>query len=157
MKKLDLDEYPFKERRSGKDRRARPTSPFSRESFLGTRKSSRRKEDQNKHYFVDLYSPSFMVLLTFTMILSITDAFLTMKLVHQNCEELNPVMDYFLKLGPVPFTLAKCALTTFGLTTLLVLKNYYLWGKFKTVGLLVALPVLYLFLIFYEIALVMAL
>jgi hypothetical protein len=147
-----MDETRFKEKRSGKDRRARPTSPFTIQSLMGSRHHYRREEDARKLFFVDLYSPSSVALLIFTLVLSITDAFLTLMLVGQDIHELNPVMDFFLKLGPFYFIMVKWFLTAFGLTTLLVLKNYYLWqGKVRTMAVLVILPFLYLVLIGYEI------
>ncbi|MGO9312335.1 MAG: DUF5658 family protein [Syntrophobacteraceae bacterium] len=144
------------ERRSGKDRRSRPTSPFTIESLKGSRQHFRRKEDTRKLFFVDLYSPLSVAVLLFTLGLSTTDAFLTLVLVGKNVEELNPVMDFFLKLGPFQFIMAKWLLTAFGLTTLLILKNYYLWhGKVRAAVLLFIFPLLYLVLVGYEILLVM--
>ncbi len=155
MKNPNVNEYPFVERRSGKDRRARQTSPFSKRSLFGSRQHYRRKEDAEKNYFVDLYSPIFMVILVVTLILSVTDAFLTMKLVSEHFQEINPIMDYFIRLGPFPFMLVKCALTSFGLVILLILKNYYLLGgRVKAAVLLVIFPLLYLILIIYEVAMV---
>jgi len=152
MENQKADEHHFEERRSGKDRRARPTSPFSIQSFFGSRRLYRRKEDARKYFFVDLYSPFSVAVLVFTLILSVTDAFLTLRLVGDGVRELNPVMDFFLDLGPFPFILVKWFLTAFGLTTLLVLKNYYLWqGRIKAVVVLAVLPFLYLVLVSYEV------
>lgn len=151
------NEYPFKERRSGKDRRAGQTSPLSLKSLFGRRRNSRRKEDARKFYFVDLYSPVFMVLFLMTMVLSLTDAFLTMKLVTENFQEINPVMDYFLRKGPYAFVVVKWVLTAFGMIVLLVLKNYYVWGKVKTAAFMVVFPFLYLLLITYEVIMVLCL
>ncbi len=143
------------ERRSGKDRRARPTSPFTIRSLRGSRQHFRRKEDTRKLFFVDLYSPLSVAVLMFTLGLSVVDAFLTLVLVGQDAQELNPVMDFFLKLGPFQFILAKWFLTAFGLTTLLILKNYYLWqGRVKAAVLLFIFPFLYLVLVGYEIFIV---
>ena len=66
------------ERRSGKDRRARPTSPFTIRSLVGSRRHYRRKEDARKLFFVDLYSPLSVAVLIFTLVLSVVDAFLTL-------------------------------------------------------------------------------
>ncbi|MEN6440893.1 MAG: DUF5658 family protein [Syntrophobacter sp.] len=151
------NKYPFKERRSGKDRRAGQTSPLSPRSLFGSRKSSRRKEDARRFYFVDLYSPVFMLLLLFTMALSLADAFLTMRLVTENFQEANPVMDYFLRMGPSAFIISKWALTAFGMIVLLVLKNYYVWGRVRTAVLMVVFPFLYLLLITYEVIMVIRL
>ena len=64
-------------------------------------------------------------------------------------------MDFFLKLGPFQFIMAKWFLTAFGLTTLLVLKNYYLWqGRVRAAVVLVIFPFLYLVLVGYEIFIV---
>ncbi len=151
-----MSEWPFEERRSGKDRRTRPTSPFTIQSLVGSRRHYRRKEDARKFYFVDLYSPFSVTLLVFTLILSLVDAFLTLKLVGENIQELNPVMDFFLKLGPMQFIMTKWFMTSFGLITLLVLKNYYIWqGRIRTVVALGIFPFLYLVLVIYEISMIL--
>lgn len=150
--------FAFRERRSGKDRRAGPTSPFSINSLTGSRRASRRKEDAQKHYIVDLYSPVFLAVLVATLLLSLADAFLTLKLVGEGLNELNPVMDYFLRQGPVIFVVVKYGMTALGLLILLIVKNYCLWrGKVKTALFLFVLPVLYLCLITYEVILFLTL
>jgi len=147
-----IDDHQFKERRSGEDRRTCPTSPFTLQSLVGSRRRYRRTEDALKYFFVDIYSPSSVAVLVFTLVLSITDAFLTLRLVGDNIRELNPVMDFFLRLGPFPFIMAKWFLTAFVLTTLLVLKNYYIWqGRIRAVAVLATIPFLYLILVSYEI------
>lgn len=123
-------------------------------SLFGSRRHSRRKEDAQKYFFVDLYSSFSAGVLVFTLILSVVDAFMTLRLVGRNIEELNPVMGFFLKLGPLEFIMAKWFLTALGLFTLLIFQNYYLWkGKVRTAALLAILPILYLGLITYEILL----
>jgi hypothetical protein len=156
MGNLKSDEHQFKERRSGEDRRARPTSPFTIQSLVGSRRRYRRKEDARKYFFVDIYSPVSAAVLICTLVLSIIDAFLTLRLVGDSIRELNPVMDFFLRLGPFPFIMAKWFLTAFGLTTLLVLKNYYIWqDRIRAVAVLAAIPFLYLVLVSYEIFMLM--
>lgn len=146
-----MDEFEFKERRTGKERRSRPTSPFTLQSLVGSRGHYRRKEDARKYYFVDLYSRSSVALVVSTMVLSIIDAFLTLRLVGERIGEANPVMDFFLKMGPFQFIMIKWFLTAVGLLTLLVLKNYYLWqGRVRTAAVLFLLPFLYLVLVSYE-------
>lgn len=147
-----MDEHGFRERRSGIERRARHTSPFSIRSLFGSRRHYRRKEDAKKYFFVDIYSPFSAGVLMFTLVLSVVDAFLTIRMVGRDIKELNPVMGFFLKLGPFEFIMAKWFLTAFGLLILLIFKNYYLWkGKVRTAALLVILPILYLGLVSYEI------
>jgi hypothetical protein len=152
MESLKTEERQFQERRSGKDRRAHPTSPFTIQSLVGSRRRYRRKEDARKHFFVDLYSPSSVAILVATLVLSISDAFLTLRLVGDSVHELNPVMDFFLRLGPFQFIMAKWFMTAFGLITLLVLKNHYIWqGRIRAVAILAIIPFLYLVLVAYEI------
>ena len=144
-----------RERRSGKDRRERPTSPFTIQSLFGSRRHYRRKEDARKLYFVDLYSPVSVAVMMCALLLSVADAFLTLKLVGGEVHELNPIMDFFLRMGPFPFIMVKWFFSAFGLLTLLVLKNYYLWqGRVKIVVLLGVLPFLYLLLVSYELFMV---
>lgn len=155
MEERESTQYPFRERRSGKDRRSHPTVLFSRSSLFGSRKRFRRAEDARRHFIVDIYNPYLVGVIVFTLVLCIADAFFTLKLVSENFQELNPVMDFFLKLGPLPFMLVKYFMTGIGMTTLLVLNNYYLWqGRIKTGALLLIFPLLYLMLVIYEIIMV---
>lgn len=146
----------IEDRRSGRERRSTPTSPFTLQSLIGSRAHYRRKEDARKFFYVDLYSKSSVALLLSTMLFSIADAFLTLWLTGKNVGEANPVMDFFLNLGPFQFIMFKWLLTAFGLITLLILKNYYLFqGRIKIAAVLFILPCLYLLLISYEVFLVL--
>jgi hypothetical protein len=152
----ETHELTLKDRRSGLDRRAGPTSPFSRQSLFGSRKGGRRKEDRKKNYFVDVYSPLLMLVLVFTLILSITDAFLTLRLMEDSFRELNPIMDFFLRQGPYVFLLVKYSLTSFGLITLLVCNTFTLFGgRIRAVYLLGGFLGYYMALIGYEILLIL--
>jgi len=151
-----MEKFQFNERRSGGERRTRPTSPFTLPSLLGSRRHFRRKEDARKFFYVDMYSKSTAALIFSTMTLSIVDAFLTLKLVGENVTEVNPVMGFFLNMGPLQFIMVKWLMTAFGLVTLLILKNHYLWGgRFRIAGVLFILPFLYLILVSYEIMMVL--
>jgi len=151
-----MNELQFKERRSGRERRARPTSPFTLQSLVGSRGHYRRKEDARRFFYVDVYSKSSAALLLSTMALSIADAFLTLWLVGKNAGEVNPVMGFFLKMGPFQFILVKWLMTAFGLVVLLILKNHYVWqGRVKIVAVLFIVPLIYLVLVSYEVFMVL--
>lgn len=145
---------PSPDRRSGADRRAKPTSPFSLASLRGSRKRSRRKEDRYIHFFVDRYGKRSVVVVLITLILSFTDAFFTLNLVRAGGEELNPVMLFFLQHGPVPFLISKYAFTMFGIMVLIMLKNYPIFKGIMVRDLLLLVPIFYFLLIAYEIILV---
>jgi hypothetical protein len=145
----------FPERRSGNDRRAKPTSPFSWSSISGSRKHIRRAEDREKHRFVDVYSPGFLLVILIVLSFSLLDAYLTLHLINQGAQELNPVMAFFLEFGHMPFLLVKYFLTAFGLVALLILKNCTLWGgRISARVVLLTIPFLYGLLIAYELFLI---
>jgi hypothetical protein len=141
-------------KRSGQDRRVRQTSPFSLDSLRGSRKIIRRAADQSVHYYVDIYSHDEGLLFIFILLLSVADAFLTIELISDGMSELNVVMDYFLRLGSLPFVLVKYLLTATGLVCLLLHKNYPIfrgWLSIRTVMVIVA--VMYCALVAYELML----
>jgi hypothetical protein len=55
--------------------------------------------------------------------LSLLDALLTLYLIEHGSNELNPVMDYFLKKGPLIFTIAKYLLTSVAVIIFVILTN----------------------------------
>ena len=143
------------ERRSGKDRRKRPTNPLTLNSLRGSRKWGRRKDDRTVLFYVDRYGPKAVLAFLSAIVLSTLDAFLTLRLTCAGAEELNPIMDFFLQQGPLPFLLAKYTLTGSALTFLLVHKNYPLIpGKLSMKGILLVVPILYAVLIIYELTLI---
>lgn len=138
-------------RRSGRDRRAKPTSPFSPISLRGSRKTIRRKEDTNTHYYVDLYGRGEGLLFIFILLLSVADAFLTLELISTGMSEFNTVMDYYLRLGPLPFVLVKYLMTAIGLICLLIHKNYPLFrGRVSAKAIMILVALMYCALIVYE-------
>ncbi len=89
------------------------------------------------------------------ILLSLLDAFFTLKLVTIGAaSEFNPVMNFFLNMGPVPFLLIKYALTVGGVLSFLVLKNFtYLSRKVRVSSIIVTVLALYVVLIMYELSL----
>jgi hypothetical protein len=142
------------ERRCAEDRRATQTSPFSPVSFRGTRRIVRREEDRRVHYYVDLYGRDELLIFILILILAVADAFLTLLLVGRGAAELNYVMDYYLRLGPIPFLVVKYLLTAVGLVWLLICKNYpFFGGKLRVKTIMIGLAVTYLVLVTYELLL----
>lgn len=147
--------YPG-ERRSGKDRRARPTAPLTRSSLSGSREYIRRKEDRNRHIYVDRYKPGFLLIVSAALVLCVADGLFTLELISRGASELNPIMSFFLQFGPLPFLLVKYALTAFGLTMLVIHQNYaFLNGRIGVRSILVGALVMYATLIAYEMTLIL--
>ena len=136
-------------RRTVPDRREKPTPILSRYSILGRRKDVRRDEDRRRHIYVDQYSLRFFLLLMGILLLGTADAFLTLHhVLVNNAEELNPVMDFFLGIGPKIFFNVKYVLTALCLTVLCLHKNLpivkYLLGFVLLIYFVIVLNHLYL-------------
>ena len=114
------------ERRSGSDRRK--NSPISLRSLLlgGRRERGRRSEDMQKTFLVDRYSPYLLAAIVGILFLSVIDALLTLYLLSRGAFELNPVMAYYIELGPYNFLAVKYALTCVAVISFLLLRNIYL-------------------------------
>jgi hypothetical protein len=113
------------DRRSGEDRRKRMTS-LSQMMFRGQRKTIRREADHYRLIWVDRYNPTLFFLVLTVVLLSMTDAFLTLFLINKGATEINPIMAYCLSFGPSMFILAKYVLTCISVLVLLVLSNVFI-------------------------------
>jgi hypothetical protein len=114
------------ERRSGADRRKKSTVNVRTLVLGGRRERGRRHEDRSKTFLVDRYSPYFLAVIVSILFLSVIDALLTLFLINRGALELNPVMAYYIDLGPYSFLAVKYALTCIGVVSFLLLRNIYL-------------------------------
>lgn len=149
-----MQDLPFPDRRKSRDRRARHTNPFSFTSLFGSRSRFRRQEDRERLYLVDRYSPRATIAVFGIILLSILDAFLTMKLIDLGAaREANPIMDFFLRLGPLTFLMVKYALTVGSVLVCLILKNYRVGGRIPVKWVILSVLAGYAVLILYELSL----
>lgn len=109
------------ERRSGDERRAHQTPFFKFLFFGGKRQKLRRIEDSKRITVFDYYQPTLLFAILIVLCLSLLDAALTLILLDKGAVELNPVMQYYISLGPVIFVLVKYSLTALALLIMLVL------------------------------------
>ncbi len=86
------------ERRLLKDRRREPTPGLSRFVFAGRRTIFRRREDQQIAGYVDRYGPGLFILLVLILSLNVLDALLTMVILRDGGQELNPVVRSAIQL-----------------------------------------------------------
>ena len=134
------------------DRRRKPTSFWDAFRFAGRRVRNRRAAEHRQPYFVDRFSAMSFFWVLALLIFTVTDGVITLALVGRDCQELNPLMLYFLGKGPVCFLVGKYVLTAAGIPVLLIFKNYYLFGTPLRVGHLIPIFVLlYLALAVYQI------
>ena len=111
------------DRRSGRERRTERFGDIRWLLKTGRRRQVRREVDRRKLQALDYYPPKLFVVLVAVLLLSIIDALLTLWLIDNGAVEINPVMAYYLKLGPNIFLAAKYLITVFAVT-IGVLLNY---------------------------------
>lgn len=116
-----MKKTPKLERRSGDERRANHTPFFKFLFFGGKRQKLRRIEDSRRITVFDYYQPTLLFAILIVLCLSLLDATLTLMLLDKGAVELNPVMRYYITLGPVIFVLVKYSLTALALVIMLVL------------------------------------
>jgi hypothetical protein len=109
--------------RSAGDRRRKTLPPLRYLVAGGRRRRVRRLEDSHRIVLLDRYSPKLLAAILGILVLSLLDAALTLYLVEHGASELNPVMDYFLKKGPLIFTVTKYLLTCIAVLIFLALAN----------------------------------
>lgn len=123
--------------------------------FFGRRKGIRRHEDHRKSYFLDHYSLRIFSIIIGIILLSVTDAMLTLYLIRNGAAEINPIMEHFLKYGPLPFLAAKYLLTTASVVLLLIYKNVHIFGtKIRAKYLFILIFLIFISVVVWELYLI---
>jgi hypothetical protein len=110
---------PAWQRRRTDDRRALGWKTFVIGSLTPRRRTNRRGESLDG--LLDWYEPHLLFLAIMILLMSVTDAFLTLKLIELGASEANPVMAYLLDRTPRFFITAKMLLTGAGIVVLVAL------------------------------------
>jgi len=99
------------DRRSGFDRRK--IERFSLRLLIGNgkRMAIRRREDRDRIFWVDQYSPVLFATIVAILFLCVIDALLTLYLLNHGAYEINPIMAFLLKISPFYFFIFKYVLT----------------------------------------------
>lgn len=122
--------------RRGLDRRREPTPMFSRYALLGgRRRNGGRRPGEAEDVFVDQHGPALFLVVLGIVALNFLDAWFTMFFLSHGGEELNPVMDFVIRTGTVPFILAKSVGIGLCVAVLTVSKTF----RFARIGLAVVL------------------
>ena len=123
--------------------------------FFGRRKEVRRNEDNQESYFLDHYSSRVFAIIIGIILLSLTDAMLTLYLIRNGAAEVNPVMEHFLKYGTLPFLAAKYLLTTASIVLLLIYKNVHVFGtKIRAKYLFIVIFLIFASVVVWEVYLI---
>ena len=105
------------ERRCGYDRRRTGINTFLRGGFTPRRRNGGRRQD-DQALFIDWHEPHLLFLAVAILLLSFSDAFMTLVLLSAGAHEANPVMDFVLQEKPQLFAAVKMALTGGGVLVL---------------------------------------
>lgn len=141
------------ERRSTDDRRH-----FSAKTIVYgakyARRSKVRREEDHRFAHLDYYSRWLMVFSVGILLFSVTDATLTLHLLSNGAIEANPIMDYFIQLGVVPFVVSKMLMTSIPLVLLTATSNHFLFNRIRISVIFPMILAFYAGLIIYEIILI---
>lgn len=107
------------DRRKGLDRRRLTLGTFFRGGLTPRRRRGRRRTDVQ--FLVDWHEPHLLFLALAILLLSVTDAFLTLTLLTHGAEEANPLLEYVLRSHPRAFAVTKMLLTGGGVLVLVAL------------------------------------
>lgn len=121
--------------RREEDRREQPTKPWSR--FFGPLRRARGRRHSDRSGYVDRYTRRDVALFLTVFLLNVGDAGMTLLWLDRGGREANPVMDFFLDIGPGAFLAQKTFVVGFWLVILLVHKNF----RFARFGLYASLAV----------------
>lgn len=137
-------------RRISKDRRKEPTPGLSRYTFLGRRKTIRRKADQKQGGYVDQYSSLLLFLLISIIGLNVLDALFTIMILDLKGWEANPVASSVIDLYGTKFWIWKFFIVSVSLVLLC------LHSRFRLVKeLIVVAGCLYFLVVVYQIFLLL--
>ncbi|MCP4254728.1 MAG: hypothetical protein GY775_15255 [Candidatus Scalindua sp.] len=153
--KLESNKEQDKNRSDSTTRRQDEGMPGFRYLFFGRRKQIRRHEDNQESYFLDHFSLRIFSIIIGIIFLSITDALLTLHLISRGADEVNPIMEHFLRYGPLPFLAAKYLLTTASVVLLLIYKNVHIFGtKFRAKYLFIVIFIIFVSVVLWEVYLI---
>jgi len=125
------------ETRSNADRRRMSWRTVAYGFLRSRRHRFRRGADENEIY-IDWHHPWLFFLAVGVMLMSVTDAFLTLQSLNLGAIELNPLMDGLITWNTAGFVSLKMLMTAFGLFALIYASRYRLFGRIR-VGLFVTM------------------
>ena len=136
------------ERRSGYDRRNLGIRTFVQGGLTPRRRAGRRQDDIDR--FVDWYEPHLFFLSIAILLLSVTDAFMTLTLISHGAYEANPLMHHLLQQDLRLFAAMKMAMTGAGLIVLVACARARVFRVIRVSSLMHWCLLAYAALIVYE-------
>jgi len=118
-------------------------------SFKVRRRGPRRQLDASL-VSTDWHHPQWLAVALLIMVLSVTDAALTLRLLERGALEANPFMAMLLNASDRAFAVIKVGLTAAGVTLLTLVVRVRAFGRLRVGILMYALLAAYAVLVSYE-------
>ena len=132
----DAVHWSARDRRESPERRRREIHALFVGSLHPRRRAHRRGGDHR--HVLDLHEARWLGVAMLIMLMSVGDAFLTLRLLDLGAVEVNPLMALLLDHGSDGFAYLKVALTSAGVIVLTVMARFHAFGRLP-VGLILYL------------------
>lgn len=119
--------------------------------FMRSRRHNSRRDDDGDVIFLDWHHPWLFFLAVSIMLLSCTDAFLTLLLIERGMVEANPIMAAVMGHGAATFAVSKVFMTGTSILILVFLAKFHFMNRLRTGLFLTLFFVIYSCLVCYEI------
>ena len=140
------------ERRQQQDRRNYSTKTMWL-CLTSPRRAHGRRRSDRRFPVQDVFGEGAMILAAVLMVLSLTDAFLTLNILARGGSEVNPVMNYMLGFGTFAFVATKMVMTAIPVAALTAAGNVKVFNFIRVRTLTAVLVGMYCALIVYELIL----
>ena len=140
------------ERRQQQDRRNYSTKTMWL-CLTSPRRAHGRRRSDRRFPVQDVFGEGALILAAVLMVLSLTDAFLTLNILARGGSEVNPVMNYMLGFGTFAFVATKMIMTAIPVAALTAAGNVKVFKFIRVRTLTAVLVGMYCALIVYELIL----
>lgn len=137
------------ERRDTKDRRVKATRPLSKYTFIGRRRTTRRK-DEADNYYVDKYEGKYLFLFGLIVIFAIFDTIFSLKIFEFGGAEINPFMSILMKESLTLALIIKYVITFMAILIILIHKNFRILKFIKISFVIHTIFIIYFAVLIYE-------
>jgi len=139
------------ERRARADRRDRVWWSVWYGSFNPRRRTPPRRLDDSRFHSLDWHSSHLLAVAISILLLSVSDAFLTVTLLQGGADEVNPVMAALIYRSVAMFGALKMGMTSLGVVLMVFLARYRFMRLLRVEWVLYGVLIAYAGLIYYEI------
>jgi hypothetical protein len=139
------------ERRARADRRHRVWWSVWYGSFNPRRRTPQRRLDDSRFHSLDWHSAHLLAVAVSILLLSVTDAFLTLLLLQGGAAEVNPVMAALIYRSVAMFAALKMGMTSVSVMLMVFLARYRFMRVLRVEWVLYGVLIAYVTLIGYEV------